>query len=209
MKKVLAVCLMLVVVMTMGISIFAETNGFVSSPSKNQAPEIVESDVEDLVVTPFSDKEDLPEEQRQKFNGAYDSIRTSASVSDLNAGIKDHAGNTDNLAVSDLFHIGTADGQGNDGRFNVSLNADTLDNFVCLLKYDGSEWTIVDGAKVVDGKLTFSDDEFSVYAVVVGSATSGTPQTGDNGIVYICAAVMVISAVALIVVWKKSKKQST
>lgn len=208
MKRFLAVCLMVVVVMAMGVSAFAATNGFVSSPSANKAPELIASKGDGVVVTPFSDRGNLPEESRTEIESAYDSIRNADAVADLNPAIKDKATkfNANSLAVSDFFYIASESDE-----FDATLGSDAFKNFVCLMKYDGNAWSIVEDAKLTsDGHLQFSGATSATYAVVVGTAEAGTdtPQTGDNGIVYICAAAMVVSAVAIVLVLKKSKKQS-
>ena len=68
MKKILAICLAVILVVSAGVLAFAQ-GGFFSSPSGNDAPTIVEIIYEDgsckpkVIVTPYSESEDLEDEK--------------------------------------------------------------------------------------------------------------------------------------------------
>ena len=77
MKKVVAICLMMVMVLSMSVNVFAAPGGFVSSPSGNPAPEVVIFAPSDddckgrLVVTAYGDRHDLSEALREMLEKAY------------------------------------------------------------------------------------------------------------------------------------------
>ena len=88
MKKLLAICLTIVMLMSFSVIAFAAPDNFVSSPSGQSAPEIIDFSVEsedcyaDLIITPYSERDDLPEEIREQFEKAYEQI---VSATDLTA----------------------------------------------------------------------------------------------------------------------------
>ena len=222
MKKVLAICLIMVMVASMSVNVFAARGGFVSSPSGNRAPILVHVTPKDedctgtIVITPYGDKEDLPEDMREALEDAYDSIANSDDLSKLNDELAKYASDKKipdkNLAVSDLFNIHTTGCENHDkhDEFDVTLDADTLNHFVGLLYQDSNgKWQWVPDAKVVNNgeHLKFTGMGAGPYAIVVDT-TEGTPsKTGDSDIILICAAVMAVSAAALVVVFVKGKKQ--
>ncbi len=181
MKKLITICLAIAIVASLSLSVFATTGGFTSSPSGKPAPELVtgknESDecVAELIVTAYVDRNELSEEARKEIEEAYADIAGTRDLATLADAIKQVATTkgveTTDLAVSDLFDIsGTeCDGHGNHGSFNITLKADTLANFVCLLHYGSNGWVVVENAHVgEDGKtLVFTEDEFSPFAIVV------------------------------------------
>ena len=115
MKKVVAICLMMVMVLSMSVNVFAAPGGFVSSPSGNPAPEVVIFAPSDddckgrLVVTAYGDRHDLSEALREMLEKAYDSIVNSDDLTKLNAELAKIAADRNiastDLAVSDLFDI--------------------------------------------------------------------------------------------------------
>ena len=208
MKKVLVFCLTLVMIFTMSISAMAA--GFVSSPSNNPAPTITDfsNESEDcesnLVITPFGDRDSLPDDERDYMEDAYDSISSSDDLTDLNDELKELAKDKDikgsNLSVSDLFHIGmtNCDAHSGHGKFNIKLDADTLGNFVALLRFDGENWHFVKDASIVNGELVFSSKDLGNFAIVVNTAAGGAPQTGDNSNIYLW--IMLFAGSALVAV---------
>lgn len=226
MKKVLSVLLVALMVVSMNISVFAKPGEFVQSPSKNPAPEIVEGmpgSIEclaQLVITSYLDRFNLPDALRLLLEKAYREIANSKNIAELCIGLKDIAKKLGipelNLAVSDLFdlrHIG-CDNHEDHGYFDIVLKAETLNNFVSLIHYTTDGWEVIENARVekVDGEwhLYFSVDDFSPFAIVVNSATiaDGNPHTGDNNNIYIYSAVMAVAILAIVVVLKKTKKQT-
>lgn len=220
MKKVLTVCMALVMAMAMGLTTFAANGGFVSSPSGNKAPTVVEATntshecEADLVVTPYSERDTLDESVKTKLEQAYQSISTTTDLTKLNDDLakiaedKDIAGTS--LAASDLFNIGYAscDTHNEHGKFDIKLASETLDKFVGLMVLDGDSWALIDDAKVDnDGELSFSTDQFGPYVIVVNTGSVGeVPDTGD-AFLWIYVILALVSAAALITVGYYLKKK--
>ena len=220
MKKVLVFGLTLVMIFNLSISAFAA--GFVSSPSGNPAPDLIEGSNEsedceaDLIITPYSDRDDLDEKERENIEKAYDIISSSDDLTKLNEDLKKLAEDMDikgsNLAISDLFNIGMTDcdTHGDHGKFNITLDAETLKNFVGLLRFDGENWHLVKDAKIVNGQLVFSADALGNFAIVVNTAAGGAPQTGDSSNIYLWIMVFAGSAlvaVSVLLVLNKKKHE--
>lgn len=225
MRKVLAICLMVAMVLGMSVSVFAAPDGFVSSPSGNPAPDVIISDpnnddcTANLVVTPYSERNDLPEDIRKTFEKAYDEIVNAADLTDLNATLGKLAAdkniNKTDLAVSDLFNIHATDCENHEEHigFDITLGAETLEHFVGLLQLTSSGvWEMVEDAQVTNNgeHLVFSVDEFSTFAIVVDASkfSPNAPEMGDDFKVYMYALTMAVSAIAIVVIAVKSKKQA-
>ena len=224
MKKVLAICLMMVMVLSMSVNVFAASGGFVSSPSGNPAPTVVSFKPSDddctaqLVVTPYGDKHELSDALRAMFEKAYNEIVNSGDLTKLNADfaklVADRNLTADKLAVSDLFdiHVSGCDYHDEHVDFDITLDADTLSRFVGLLHMNkDGVWELVTDAEVINNgeHLKFSVDSFSPFAIVVdtSSVTPDSPQTGDNSMIHIYAIVKAVSALAILVITVKSRKQ--
>lgn len=182
MKKVMMICLVLAVTLCLSLSVSAATGGFVSSPSGNNAPEIVRYEnkspdcTASLVVCAYADRDQLSPEARREIEEAYATIRGTQDLSTLNAQLGAIAAKlgvpVSDLAVSDLFDISCiADGENHEehAAFEILLKAETLPNFVALLHFQDGEWEIVEDAKIVNDEnyLSFEGDDFSPYAIVV------------------------------------------
>ena len=224
MKKVLAICLTMVMVMSMSVTVLAAPGSFVSSPSGNPAPTVVDFDPSDddctgrLVVTLYGDRYDLSDALRSLFEKAYKSIENSDDITKLNAELAKISANKNidgaDLAVSDLFdiHVTVCDYHDEHVDFDITLDADTLNRFVGLLHMNkDGVWELVTDAEVVNNgeHLKFSVDSFSPFAIVVdtSSGTSVAPQTGHNSMIHIYLIVMALSTLAVIGIAVKSKKQ--
>jgi len=197
MKKVLAICLVIMMVLGMSTSVFAAKGGFVSSPSNNGVPRIVRFAALDedcsakLVIVPYGEKDKLPKEYRDLMDKAYEDCKKSE------------------CPISDLFFVtyeGCDDHAGHKG-FKIVLDADTLDGFTKLSWMDkNGEWHTVEDAHInSDGHLEFTLEHLDVpLAIVVNCDKS--PQTGDNNNIYIYGILMVVSAAAVVTLVIKSKK---
>lgn len=222
MKKLLVLCMALVMMLSMSLSVFA-AGGFVSSPAGKQSPELVEYDNEsdDCVakvdVTSLSNKEQLPEDVRKQLEDAYISIKNAEDIGVLNDEIANYAEkydiNVSDLAVSDLFNVSQSDCSNHNehGSFNLTFKAEALQNFVCLLQHLDGKWQIVENAKVTNNgeHLEFTADKLSQFAIVVntGKSQSVAPQTNDNGIVYVYAVVAFVSAMVAFIAVKGLKRK--
>jgi hypothetical protein len=217
MKKVLAICLMVLLVVSMSINAFAIPGGFVSSPSGNRAPVLVRFEPVDedctatLIITIYGDRHTIPEEKRKPFEDAYNEISGSDDLTDLCDDLDDLAATKGldgkKLAVSDLFDLSSSGCEEHDGhkQYKLTLDVDTLDNFVGLIyRDDNGQWHVVKDAKVVNGELQFTAQGFHPYAIVVDTTEA---KTGDSNIILICGAVMAVSAAALAFVLIKGKKK--
>jgi hypothetical protein len=205
MKKIIVILMAAFVLLTVSVSAFATNGGFVSSPSNNQAPELldVKSGFEDctskFAVMSYADRDQLSEEARKALEDAYASIKETADLTSLNDAIatvaKKLGVDASHLAVSDLFDLAPkADAELEDGdKYDFSVKADTLENFVCLLHYVDGKWEVVEDAEVSkDGEnLEFEVDGFSPIAVAV--STGDEPQYGG------ITAATIIGIMALVV----------
>lgn len=224
MKKLLAICLTIVMLMSFSVIAFAAPDNFVSSPSGQSAPEIIDFSVESedcyagLEITPYSERDDLPEEIREQFEKAYEQIVSATDLTALNADLakvaKDLGIPAENLAVSELFdvrYINCAEHEGH-GYFDIVLKPETLKGFVGLLHLNGESWELIKNAKVEEnGKhLVFSVDDFSPFAIVVNTEEKGAsaPSTGEIVNIAIYAVIMIVSAVALVFVCVKFRKKN-
>lgn len=201
-KMGMLVCLMIILVLCTGANVFA-AGAFVSSPSGNPAPVRVSFRANEggcageLVITAYSEKDNLDADTKAMLENAYASIVDTDDLTKLNADLANlvESKNIDSkdLAVSDLFDasvVGCNNHENHIG-FNVILKANTLENFVGLLHMNNDgEWELVKDAKVTQNKenIEFSVDSFSPFAIVVNAAADVEPEyiAGDinnNGIV--------------------------
>lgn len=224
MKKVLTFCLMLALVMSLSVSVFA--NGFVSSPSRNQAPELIEATnktedcVSEIIIKAYADRAELSDEARAQIEAAYASIVDTVDISSLNDAIADIVEDlgikASDLAVSDLFDISSTDCEGHEdhGDFDIVLKAETLKNFVCLIHYYNGEWHVVDGAEVTNNgeHLEFTEGEFSPFAIVV-STVDFEPKKDNTAAVVTTVAVSTVAVAGAATggyfFWKKRKSEDS
>lgn len=183
MKKILTVVLMIAMVMSLTLAVSAEVGGFIQSPSNNHAPTLVEGAnidpgcIAQVIITAYIDRHELPTEKLLLLEEAYRIIAENPDLSALNSTLVELAAelgiSVSDLAVSDMFDISATDCDEHDGHghFDITLKADTLANFVCLLHYYKGVWSIVDGATVTEEgtHLEFDVKEFSPFAIVVNT----------------------------------------
>ena len=222
MKKVLAICLMLAMLLSLSVGALAAPNGFVSSPSGSGAPTVEEFKPQDenctatLLITPYGEREELPELLQSLMQKAYDSVVNAGDLTKLNADFaKLVAGmglKAENLAISDLFDIHVTGCDFHDGHkeFDVVLKAETLKHFVALLHMNkNGQFELVSDAKVIGDHLHFSVESFSPFAIVVDTTVEEAPPTGDSVMVFVWVAVVaaVAFAVTIVVIVLKNKKR--
>ena len=222
MKKIITVCLMILMLVSMSTFVFAENGGFIQSPSSNQAPELVEGEneaedcVAQILITAYADREKLPEEVRTKLEESYNEIMENADLSALNEELekiaKDNGVKVTDFAVSDMFDITATDCETHDehGHFYIVLKADTLKNFVCLLHYFNGEWHIVPDAEVTQNgeHLEFTAEEFSPFAIVVNTGVQSGDEPQNNFGAAIGGIVIAVVALILILLLAKKKKNN-
>ncbi len=221
MKKVLSICIAVVLAVSVSLTAMAAPGGFISSPSGNLAPELVEFSSESeectatLVITAYSDRETLPEKALEKIEKAYKDITENVDLSklcaDISALAKEKNVPVARLAVSDLFDISYYDCDDHEGHghFDITLKPESLEHFVCLLHLKGDEWEIVKDAKAEGEHLVFDVEELSPFAIVVdaGEDYVNPPQTGDNSHITLYVIIMIACTLALVVLLGKNRKK--
>ena len=218
MKKVLAICLMMVFVVCMGTSVSA-ANGFVASPSETAGPVLGEFDAlsddcdADLVLVTYANRALLSAEDRAAIEAAYNSIVGATDLAKLNADLAKLAGGKD-LVVGNLFDISSTDCDGCDDHdgFRIVLEVEALNRFVGLLHMENGKWELVKNAKVIAGgkKLEFTVDSLSPFAIVMDANENGgnSPATGDNVMNYVYAVIMAGCALSIAAITVKGKKNA-
>ena len=219
MRKILTIIALSLLVFSMTISAFAADNGvgsFVQSPSANQAPTLIEGGSEDhecdepLSIVSYADRAKLSEELRKDIEAVYSDIVGTKNIITLCPALKDVAAELGipgaNLDVSDIFDISDHHGK-LEGKFDIVLKAETLENFVGLLHYVDGKYELVENAKIEerDGELhlVFSTNGLSPFAIVVDSGESA-PAPANNGIlVGVLTVVAVAEGAALIAILVK------
>jgi hypothetical protein len=218
MKKIIAICLSFIIAASATVTVFAAPANFWGSPSGKPSPEIISFKSSDpnstvqLILTPYSDRNDLSDGQIALLEKAYDSIRNAKSLTELNAELADVVAKLEidskYLAVTNIFDIHYVGSDNQSQKFEIVLSVDELNNFVGLLHMNkDGVWELVSDAKIEqDGDhLVFSVDSFSPFAVVVDT-TGESPKTGDR-VMIISAIVLAVSVVALAAITVKRKKQ--
>ena len=218
MKKLIIILTVAVAIIAMSVSALAAPGGFIESPSANGAPTIVggNSDGGVRVIAYRDRKNSLSAEQIANFESAYKSVVDVSNISDVNSELSDIASavkvNAADLAVSDLFYV---DIDGEMTSALISLESATFSNFVCLLRYDGSNWVVVD-TKIEGDDIIAFDALPGEYAVVVSTgATPDRNTAGCRGCRFcpICLIIILIILTAIIVTIciirreKKDKKE--
>lgn len=217
MKKIFALILTLAMVCMMTLSVGAAPANFLQSPSFNKTPIIVDFECSDpnwkgdIFITSFGDRNVLELIDREKLEDAYNSIRDAVNIETLIPDIKDIAANlnvpTENLGISDLFHIGIS--ESTDVKFNIKLDSETIKNFVGLVYFEDGKWHVLEDATIEGGYLVFTTDLPRAFAVVVDVDNSviDVPVTGD-AISWVLAAVVVASAAGIVILAISYKKKS-
>ena len=221
MKRIAAFFLATVMALSMSLAVFAAPGSFVSSPSENTSPIVIKFDPEDenctaqLVITPYGDRDELPDAILAMLEQAYKDIAGTKDLTTLNAALAKLAASKkiagENLAVANLFdiHVTGCDYHEEHRHFDITLDADALSHFVGLLHMKKSgEWELVEDAEVTNNgdHLEFSVDEFSPFAIVV-DATEEVPDSGDNTMIYVYVVLMATSALGIVLIAAKLKKQ--
>lgn len=222
MKKLFMIVLAVLITATTALSVFAGPGLFVNSPSENPVPTIVEYHNEDhectaeLVITPYSERDTLPQDARDIIEKAYEDIVKSKDLSELCAPVKELAEKAgvpvDSLAVSDLFDISYYDCElhPSHGKFFIKISADTLKNFVGLMCLADDGWMLITDAAVDEGEeyVTFTTSELSPFAVIVKTQNPPT-QTGDDTANWIYFIIMMVSATALVFIAVAQRKKNS
>lgn len=222
MKKLFVLLLSLLMVATLTVHAAAESNGFVKSPSLNQAPELIDFDNDSeeceavILVTAYADRDELPEDMRNKLEDAYDQIVNEASGNSFAQAIaqlaKSLGVDESALAVSDLFDISSSDcdSHSEHGEFTITLKSDVFAKFAGILHYTGESWEIVNVTdwQSENNTVTFTVDEFSPFAIIVSNTE--LPIQEDPGFMIPLGIAVVAAAgltVIIVIATKKIKKK--
>ena len=215
MKKVLAICLIIVMMMSFGVTAYA------NSPASTPAPIIVTFTPSDpdctakVVVTLYGDRAELSETLHALFEKAYSSIINANSLTDLNSAFKDLVKgkgiDPSKLAVSNLFDLHVTDCDFHDGHteFDIVMGAEALKNFVGLLHMNkDGEWELVTDAEVINNgeHIKFSVESFSPFAIIVDTTASSDVPTGDS-MMHIYLSLLAVASLTFAFVLVKSRKQ--
>lgn len=224
MKKIAIIFTALLLAMCFSMSVFAASSGFVSSPSNNQAPELVEFSSSSsecsaqIKITSYADRKTLSDDSVAKIEKAYADIAANTDLSKLCEALKDHSADlsvpVEELAVSDLFDISYAncEDHAGHGAFIVTIKPEYLEKFVALLHYNGTSWELVESAEIEDeDKLVFTVSELSPFAIVVSTDTVPVYKSGTVGSMIavggIASAVAVAGFIIFFIIGKKKKKE--
>ena len=195
MKKTLAICVVILMLIAMSVSVFANPGSFDESPSGKPGPDLIEGDNESeactsvVIVTAYGDRDELSADDRIEIESAYTSIVGAPAVTSLNgdvAAVAEEKGvAAAALAVSDLFEVSATGCESHDdhGTYRIVLDSETLNKFVCLLKFENGAWTIVESAEITteEGYLEFTDKTLGTYAIVVSTGDAPVAPAPDNG----------------------------
>ena len=223
MKKIVALCLTLVMAVSLCLTALAAPGAFVASPSGNKAPELVSFTAPDgcnakLVITPYAERNTLDEATRLVLEEAYKQIANHIQNNDFSKALKALAESKNmtasQLSVSDLFDISyygceIHEEHKNQGGFTITLKAETLGNLVGVLHMNNMNWENVQVlACDQDAKtVTFFVETLSPFAIVVDNGSgSSTPPTGDNAMAYLGVALVAAAGLVVVLVGAKKKK---
>ena len=226
MKKIIVALFVVVTAFAFTLQAFAASGKFVSSPSGKAAPELVESTNEneacsaEVIICAYYDRDTLNDADKAKLEAAYASIVNASDLADLNGDLASLAESlqisSDKLSVSDLFNVGYSDCAEHDahGKFSVTIKPTVIDNFACLMQYDGSAWALVEDVLLDEetATLTFDMVDRAPYAIVVHDGSAVIPAVDDGGSALVGILVGVglavaAAAVVVFVVYKKKKKK--
>ena len=221
----MAVILILLLTVSLTVSAFADPGSFVSSPSSNGAPDFIEGSVDNdgcsatIVVRAYSDRSEFSEEDRTKIEEAYASIVAAVDPSALNEDLaalaKELSITPEQFAVSELFDISyknCEDHASHGNIFKATIEPKLLDNFACLMYFDGNQWKIVEEIEISeDGKeITFKADAFAPFAIVVHDGSAVIPQEDITPIVVggSIAGVASLAGIFFLIFFLLKKKKS-
>jgi flagellar basal body-associated protein FliL len=228
MKKVLTLCLTLLLVITLALPVMAAPGAFVSSPSAAGAPALdsFKADTEgctaEIVITAYADRANLDEASRQELEEAYNQIVNSGADNAFAKALAQLAASLNmqvsGLSISHLFDIDTTDCATHDshGGFTITLKIENADKLLGVLRMGHTaQWELCDSV-VVDkeaGTVTFHAADFSPFALVVDNGTTSGPQIVDDEkggawwIILIVVVVLIAVAVVVFLLLKKKKDE--
>lgn len=218
MKKIFAISFALIMSVVLTASAFA-MGAFVASPSAVEAPKLIAASSEsidcraELVLASYTSRDTLDDAARAKMEAAYKSIKETDDLGKLNKELDALADkykiDSKKLSVSDLFdlhHVGCTEHDSH-GAFTITIKPNTLDNFIAIMHYNGTEWELLESS-VEYGELTFTVDDFSPFAIIAHDGSAKEPLSGAaiGGIVGGSVALVAIAAAVVTYTVVKKKK---
>ena len=219
MKKFLTVLFTALSVFSLGVYSFAASGTFVSSPSANRAPTLIEAsnaseDCEaEIQVMSYADRNKLGEEKKAKIEAAYNSIATTEDLATLDSAIgtlADKLGiSSKKLLVSDLFDVSYSNCETHEDHeeFTITVKPESVKNYAGLIHYTNDGWELVESSASSDGTITFTADDLSPFAIIVhdGSVNSGFQITDyipltQKQLKLIAAGIIAIAVVGLTII---------
>ncbi len=194
MKKIFAVALALVMMVTMMVPVFAATDDFVPSIEIKPGPgvvvrpneegviiggeiitpdgEVIEVPEVSIIVTPFGGAENADDETKKALDEAFDDLSKADSIKDVIEGLEDvidaiiPGGKVEDLIISDLFHVDV------DGNYDEYVE----EGGVVKVTYELPDDKVIPVVKV-DGKWQpLSSDKYVINAdgTITITVTPGT-----------------------------------
>lgn len=220
MKKIITLILAITMVFASAVSVFAVQDGFVESPSKDSVSLDSFDNESDgcnavIIVTPYSDVDELEDTKEQENKDAYNEIveKAEAFLKALKklASLKNI--DLSRLAVSEVFDVSYYEAAGHDGHgaFTITVSVKNLENFVGLLHRHNGEWQVVENASLNGDKITFTVDELSPFAIVVDTDAQNPEIPNTNTVAdmtaqtLISAAAVALFSMLLVVVLRQKK----
>ena len=118
-------------------------NSFVESPALKDDVVFVGDD--NLIYTPYKDKNNLTEEQQNELVAAYQSIVGAIDASFLSKDvlkyIEKHKAIPTYLAVTDLFDVSAVEERDS---YTFQIGKEDMNKFFCVIHYNNGNWEVVD-----------------------------------------------------------------
>ncbi len=213
-------------------TVVPDENGNVAEIVDGNGNVIAEITAQELIITPYEDKDEAPyEEITDRLELAYEQITSADSLSDLcaelNSVVQEYAPelSAETVIVGDLFDVTVVgeNGQiiaqeGNQLVVQFELTYDAAD-LVAVLQLVGNEWVAIPNSNIIrndDNTVIIRLEDLGVLAFLVDSGElivpddgPDSPQTGaadeDSSFVpaFICSVGALVCAVAAITVARK------
>ena len=210
MKKVLVLCLALVMAFSAAVASFAAPDNFLESPGRKPAPTMDSYENEDhscvaqLVITPYVERDTLDDATRKALEDAYKEIVNAKDLTVFNDDLAKLAEELrqkpENLVVSELFDISyyACPEHSKHGRFKITLKSEDLQNYVGIIhRTADGKWELLDSELINNsGAVRFYVDDLSPFAIVVSNNKNSDTSDTSTGALW----TLMISAAALAVV---------
>ena len=198
MKKVLAILMAAMIVLTLGAVVVSAD--FVESPGHGSGDE-----GDDIIITHIDDINNSdPRVDRESFQEAVDELKDADDLKDLNNDIKDDA------TVRDVFDVTFVDDSLEDGKADVNFDVNySDDNYQVIIRTDDG-WKVIPSVRNADGTVTVTLTGNAVVAFLSVPAQPDGPvsePTGDGiAAIMACLAVIGVAGSAVLLRRKNLEK---